>query len=210
MSFAKVSSFFEYVRKKGIVAPNTVTGWSGAFSAVEGVLDESEKDLDFILNNTDIIRNRLQNQNHEISGGTLNIYLQRATRAISAFKEWDIDRASWEKKMANSNPNKATSSTPGSKNISKSKTIKEDVPSNDISSLPKSKKIFPIPTANGETFDVALPSSYKMSDLPKVIWALAVYADDFNPSEVLARYGTPPLNDTRNTVSNQIPIPSAQ
>lgn len=209
MSLKEVSKFFDYVRKKGIVASNTVTGWSGALGAIESVLDDEEKTLDYILDNADVIRVRLQNQNHDISGETLNIYIQRSKRAIKAFRNWSDDRAAWEKEMASSKskptgPNKGNSSNKNKKE--KLTKLSESSFSNSENS---EKKIFPIPTGRGDTFDVALPKSYTMDDLPRVIWALAVYAEDFNPAVVLEKYGKPPIKPSTSNDRN-FPVPVIQ
>jgi len=183
--------FFEYVKNKKVVSENTATSWVAAVSALSEQLEPEERTVEFVLDNSDLIKNRLQNSNHNLKGETIDVYIKRSSIALRHYLAWQKDRSAWEREMA-------------SRGISRSATIKTaktaksaERPANDGTRTQDeqthnpSARRFPIPINDSDAFTVELPTSYAMDDLVRVVWALAVYAKDFNPAAVLARYGAP-------------------
>ncbi len=208
MQLEEVKTFLEYIKKKGIVAQNTAGSWSGALAGVTSVLEGDEKSVEFVLENADIIRNRLQNQSTDVSGATIGIYIQRSQLALRNFIEWKQDRAAWERKQASKvRTEKSESKAKKDQPSAKSKEQTEDQ-SAATSSFSASKRVLPIPIGTGETFDIALPQNYRVDDLIRVMWGLAIYAEDFDPKTVLDRFGKPPAPAYQSrpvqTVNSQI------
>jgi hypothetical protein len=189
MKIEEAKTFIDYAKKKGIVSQATVNNWNGALVAVAGVLDDEEKTIDYVLTNGDVIKNRLQNQSTDMSGSTIGLYIQRSQSALKNFLEWKRDRAEWEKAQA---------SKPKVETVKAKKEAKTETSSAKATNAETSKKVLPIPTSGGDSFEVALPENYVMADLVRVVWALAVYAKDFDPATVLERYGKPPAPPSNN------------
>lgn len=186
MKLEEVKTFLEYVNKKGIMSGNTVNSLSGAIIAVNDALDPEERMVDFVLANGDVIKNRLQNKSTDMSGKTINEYVVRTQRALKHFIEWKKDRAGWEKNQA-SKPKVEASSAKKDKKASQQTA--SDTTGQQKTTL--NGRTIPVPTNNG-LFEVAIPEKFVMSDLVRVVWALAVHAKDFDPSDVLQRFGKPP------------------
>ena len=206
MQLEEVKTFLEYIKRKGIVAQNTANSWSGAIAGVSAVLDgEEENTVNFVLENGDLIRNRLQNQSTNVSGATIGLYIQRSQLALRNFLEWKDDRAAWEKKQASKvRPEK---NEPKQKKDSSQKNNQTHAEENKTSSsqFSNSKRVLPIPAGNGETFDIALPQNYRVDDLVRVMWGLAIYAEDFDPKTVLDRFGKPPAQPYQHREAEIVP-----
>lgn len=188
MKLEEVTPFLEYVKKKTIVSANTASSWTSALKAVTEVLSEDEKQVEFVIANEAVIRNRLQNHSTEISGETIGLYVRRAQHALTSFTEWKADRAEWEKKQASK---ARTDISKPKKNQSKAtpNSIASTAPVTD--SAPSAHKIIPIACDSGGQFLVHTPENYNMNDLIRLVWALSVHAEDFDPAAVLKLYGKP-------------------
>lgn len=196
MQLSQTKQFFDYAKNKKCLADNTVNSWSAAIAAISAQLAEEEKTIEFVLENKDVIANRLQNSNHEITGQTIQSYIQRACKALEHFQAWQKNRAEWEKSVAAKSPSRASEKDAGAKGKASAKPAEAAQKSTaDLGggmSGQQAKSRLPIPTGDGDMFVVDLPNEYTTSDIVRVAWALAVYASDFDPEQVLSRFGKPP------------------
>jgi len=188
-----IDPFLEYSGKKGIIPTNTLNSWKGALSAILSVLEDDERTTDFVLSSGDVIKNRLQNVNLDISGGTIGLYVQRSQLAIRHFLEWQSDREAWEKTQA------------GKKTKSERVVKTESKKPIGVNPTSHNMRTISIPIGDGSgAFNLTLPEKFTMDDLLRLVWGLAIYSADFDPSEMINKFRKP--YNTKNSASTELEI----
>lgn len=191
-NLSDLAQFFENVKRTKTLALNSINAMSNAVAAVDAELQSEEKTVEFVLENREVIKRRLQNSNKNITGETIEVYLKRTFTALNHFLGWSADRAAWEKKVA-------------ARGIVKPIRKGRDQRSEDFSSKPQEKEPIgsrnniEVPTGEGSFFKIQMPENFFMGDVVRVAWTLAAYAQDFDPEIVLRTFGKPPTKEAKLT-----------
>jgi hypothetical protein len=64
------------------------------------VLDDDQRNVEYVRENLDVIKARFQNLNKEVSGQTVEIYVNRVRLSLDDSAKWSTDRAQWERDSA--------------------------------------------------------------------------------------------------------------
>jgi hypothetical protein len=189
MGLEEMVSFFDYARDNGIMPPNAVHNWSGAISAISHCLNGPERTVEFVQGNLEMLRGRLTRNKPELDPRTVNAYTQRAATAISHFLCWKEDPTKWEKTVAAKPPRRGKR-----RQAKKFQAPEKPIPPSLISHLEEvdRRSIVRIPLESGQEFKLEFSDSFAMSDVWRVVWALAVHARDFDPERLLKQIGKPP------------------
>lgn len=93
----EVTKFLEFVGRKAILNERQVNFRMTACQSLFSVLHEEEDNLDYILNNLDVLVNRFRNRNQNVLASTLKVYKSRAKSSIEDFQSWSADPFAWER-----------------------------------------------------------------------------------------------------------------
>ena len=192
MRLEEMSTFFDFARKSGTVAPNAIHNWSGAISAICHCLDEEERTVEFLHGHPKVVRERLLNGKREISSRSIDAYLARSTTAITNFLAWKADPENWKQELVTRprrGRGRARSLEPASPR--EKNTAKAQAGSADTAAAPQNT--LRIRTEGGGVVTLEFPDRIMMNDVLRAAWALAVHARDFDPEETLRGFGKPPM-----------------
>ncbi|HEX5459618.1 MAG TPA: hypothetical protein VFX20_06570 [Steroidobacteraceae bacterium] len=92
--------FLDIVASKGFWNDNTVQARRTACKKFFDILDEDQKNVEYVRDNLDVIKGRYMNLNKDAAGATVDEYGRRVKLVLDEFVEWKADRSGWEKKNA--------------------------------------------------------------------------------------------------------------
>ena len=92
--------FLGIVGSKGFWNDNTVQARRTACKKFFDILDEDQKNVEYVRDNLDVIKSRYMNLNKDAAGTTVDEYGRRVKLVMDEFTEWKVDRSAWEKKNA--------------------------------------------------------------------------------------------------------------
>lgn len=92
--------FLDIVASKGFWNDNTVQARRTACRKFFDILDEDQRNVEYVRDNLDVIKGRYINLNKDAAGATVDEYGRRVKLVLDEFTEWKADRSGWEKKNA--------------------------------------------------------------------------------------------------------------
>lgn len=96
----EVIKFLEFVGRKSILNDHAIHNRMTACHNLFGGLNEEEDNLDYILNNLDVLVNRFRNKNGNVQASTLKVYKSRVKSSVEDFKAWSADPFAWERAVS--------------------------------------------------------------------------------------------------------------
>lgn len=199
ISLEELTEFLSIAAEKGFINDNTANARRTACSKFFGILDEDQKNVEYVRDNLDVVKARFQNLNKDVTGSTVDEYARRVKLVIDDFTAWTADRSGWEKSIAAKQSRAASGE--GEKK-SKAKTAEKPKPEaagsagvGNIHADPSMRTV-EFPLRNGDA-KVTFPRELTMADVKKMAWGLMTYATDFDP-EVSTRDPFPALGQQRD------------
>jgi len=202
-SLDEIFEFLGIVASRGTWNDNTVQARRTACNKFFDILDEGEKNVEYVRDNLDVIKARYMNLNKNAAGATVDEYGRRVKLVLEEFAEWKADRSAWEKKHASKQSTRAADD--GEKKAKpRAEKPKAQEPASTstagASTADPSMRTIEIPLRNGDA-TLTIPRELTMADVKKIAWGLMTYATDFDP-EVSPRDPFPMLaqrSDARDT-----------
>jgi hypothetical protein len=202
-SLAEPMEFLDVVGARGSWNDNTIQARRTACNKFFDILEESEKNVEYVLENLDVIKARYMNLNKDAAGATVDEYGRRVKLVLDSFLEWKADRSGWEKRNAakqNGRP-----ADPEKKAKAKAERKAEPTPAQNNGAganftADPAMRTIEFPLRNGDA-KITIPRDFTMADVKKIAWGLMTYASDFDP-EVSTRESFPLLAQ-RNDIHTQ-------
>jgi hypothetical protein len=105
----EVVKFLEFAGRKSILNEHAIGCRLTACHNLFAVVNEEEDNLDYILNNLDLLINRFRNRNNNVRASTLKVYKSRVKSSIEDFKAWGADPFAWERAVIDKAKSTSTS-----------------------------------------------------------------------------------------------------
>ncbi len=198
--------FLGIVASRGSWNDNTIQARRTACNKFFDILEEGEKNVEYVHENLDVIKARYLNLNKEMAGATVDEYGRRVKLVMDEFTEWKADRSAWEKKNAAKQNGRPAADAEKKPKVKAEKVKAEPVnstlnaqASGGFTADPSLRTI-EFPVRNGEA-RITIPRDFTMADVKKIAWGLMTYASDFDP-EVSTRESFPLLAQ-RNDLHTQ-------
>jgi len=96
---AEVIKFLEFISEKSILNPHAVTCRITACNNLFSILDQGEDEIEYILENLDVLTNRFRNKNTSVRPSTLKVYKSRVKSSLEDYQAWCKDPLGWEKSV---------------------------------------------------------------------------------------------------------------
>lgn len=93
----EVVKFLEFAGRKSILNEHAINCRLTACNNLFSVLNEDEDNIDYILQNLDVLINRFRNRNNNVRASTLKVYKSRVKSSLEDFKSWSADPFAWER-----------------------------------------------------------------------------------------------------------------
>lgn len=181
---AEIHSFFSIAKTNKTIAPNVIHNWEGAIGAITHSLLPQEKNVTYLTQQLESIRNRMKQDQRNISAATIDTYINRAASAVSYYWVWKNDQKRWETEVASTA--KKSFGRLAITNITIPSDLAQKKPENLTEALShRSKNKIQLRANNGELFVIEFPEEFFMADVLRVIWALAAHAKDFDYKTLL-------------------------
>lgn len=199
--------FLGIAASKGFLNDNTVNARRTACKKFFDILDDEQKNVEYVLEHLDVIKARFMNLNKEVAGATVDEYARRVKLVLDDFTAWKDDRSGWERAQAA----KQTARPAGDgEKKAKPKAEKKAQPQEQAKPNPgtafasdTAMRTVEFPLRKGVDVKISLPrDGITMAELKKLAWFLLPYASDFDP-EVSPRDTFPMLERGDNTIHTQ-------
>jgi hypothetical protein len=95
----EVMKFLEFVGRKAILSEQAVNCKLTACHNLFSVINEEEDNVDYMLQNLDVLVNRFRNKNANVRGSTLKVYKSRVKSSLEDYKGWSTDPFQWERSL---------------------------------------------------------------------------------------------------------------
>jgi hypothetical protein len=96
----EVLKFLEFVGRKSILNERAVNCRLTACNNLFSVLNEEEDNLEYIMNNLDLLVHRFRNRNPSVRASTMKVYKSRVKSSIEDFRSWSADPFAWERQVS--------------------------------------------------------------------------------------------------------------
>lgn len=182
----EIHIFLDQAKSENILSPNVIHNWEGAIGAVTHCLAAHEKNVTYLSEHLDLVRNRMKESDLQISSATIDTYIKRVNSALSHYFLWKTDRVKWETEVSLTEKKSFGRISRGRLSLPSNLALKK--PSNLTQSIPyQSKNKIQLRADSGGMFIIEFPEEFFMKDVLRVIWALAAHAKDFDYKELLNR-----------------------
>jgi hypothetical protein len=195
----EVIKFLEFAGKKLIFDEHAVQVRITACNNLFSVVNEEEDNLDYLLQNLDLLTHRFRNKNKAVSEDTLKVYKSRVKSSLEDYRSWSTDPFGWEKsvserksavvrekKRAQKSPVAApvkSSSRKAARTIPAKTTAKGEIPVQSESTESETEQTLSLPIRPGCTINIALPSGgLTLKDLHRLGMFLYPYCTDADDS----------------------------
>src|ERR1700730_1871557 len=95
----EVIKFLEFAGKKSILNEHTVNCRLTACNNLFSILNEGEDNVDYMLQNLDLLINRFRNKHSNVQASTLKVYKSRLKSSLEDYQAWSKDPIAWEKSV---------------------------------------------------------------------------------------------------------------
>jgi hypothetical protein len=187
-SFDEAFEFLAIVKSKGFINDNTAIARATACRKFVEILDDEQKNVEYVRDHLDVIKQRFTNLNKDMNGSTVDEYARRVRMVIEDFLAWKQDRSAWERSVAAKQANRA------SDDGEKKARAKADKPKVQVNGSAHAAP--PPPPPNPEErlvtfpirpdFDlkITLPrNGLTVPELKKLLYFLLPYCADWEPTE---------------------------
>lgn len=96
----EVIKFLEQAGEKAILNESAVQCRLSACHSLFSVLNAGEDNVDYILNNLDLLIHRYRNKNPNMQSNTVKVYKSRVKNSLEDYSAWLRDAAAWEKSVS--------------------------------------------------------------------------------------------------------------
>jgi hypothetical protein len=182
----EVIEFLGIAGEKGFLNENTVNARRTACNKFFDILDQDQKNVEYIQANLDVIKQRFTNLNREVAGTTVDEYARRVQLVLNDFTAWKADRGAWERSV--SAKQAARPAGDGEKKARPTKAEKPKAAPQPEAAQPQhandpSTRTVEFPLRKDFDVKITLPrDGITMAELRKLAWFLLPYATDFDPS----------------------------
>jgi hypothetical protein len=190
-----VSEFLDVASKKNFFNENTIQSRRTACNKFFEILDEDQKNVEYVRDNLDVIKARFTNRYTEVRGHTVDVYANRVMLVLKDFLAWKADRSAWERDVAARQSGRATAAE-GEKRPRPEKPKPAQASAAPQVGDPDTR-VVKIPLPSGFEVEVKLPRDLAVKDLQRILWALLPYASDWDPSVPTGKM-FPQLEDRSN------------
>jgi hypothetical protein len=178
-------NFISTVEKQGYWNDNTAQARRTAWSKLFSVLEDAQKNVDYVLANLDAIKVRFLNLNREVTGTTVDEYIRRAKIVLTEFQKWSADRAGWERD-AGSRGAKAAGDSEKKKRTDRKEQPESAPQGNGGARVRK----LSLPLRKDFEVEITLPwEGLTKAEVLRISRFLAPYANDWEPEVPAARAG---------------------
>ena len=95
-----LTEFLAIAASKGFINDNTANARRTACVKLFGILDDDQKNMEYVRDNLDVVKARFSNLNKDVTGSTVDEYGRRVKLVIDDYTGWSTDRSAWEKAQA--------------------------------------------------------------------------------------------------------------
>ncbi len=119
--------FLEFAGNKSILNEHTINCRLTACNNLFSILNEGEDNVDYLLENLDLLVNRFRNKNSNVQQSTLKVYKSRVKSSLEDYRAWCKDPIAWEKSVLEKS-NVAHAKERKAKAAAKEKPVKAEAP----------------------------------------------------------------------------------
>ena len=178
----EVSEFLDVASKKNFFNENTIQSRRVACNKFFEILDEDQKNVEYVRDNLSVIKTRFTNRYTEVRGHTVDVYANRVMLVLKDFLAWKADRSAWERDVAARQSGRAASAGGEKRTRAEKPKAAPAAASAPPSDDDADARVVKIPLPSGFEVTVRLPRELSVKDLKRVLWALLPYAADWDPS----------------------------
>ena len=95
----EVTKFLEFAARKLILNEHAVNCRMTACNNLFSVVQEEEDNVEYMLNNLDVLIHRFSNRNTGVLASTLKVYKSRVKSSLEDYLEWSADPFAWERSI---------------------------------------------------------------------------------------------------------------
>lgn len=184
--------FLGIAASKGFLNDNTVNARRTACNKFFDILDEDQKNVEYVGNHLDVIKARFSNLNKEVAGTTVDEYARRVQLVLNDFTAWKEDRSAWERNV--SAKQSARPAGDGEKKVRAPKADKAKAPppqgngaahtGNTANHTNPDSRVVSFPIRPDFDLQVTLPrSGLTVPELKKLVYFLLPYTSDWEPTQ---------------------------
>ena len=189
----EVVKFLEFAGKKLILDSHAVNCRLTACHNLFSVVNEEEDNIDFLIDNLDLLINRLRNKNKSVNESTLKVYKSRLKSTLEDYKSWAADPFAWEKSVTERSKAQAAESRKSERSRkrdsrcteTRKETEKRVVASKVSAPAPLTHQVrkLSLPIRGNVDIEVTLPSEgITVKDLQRIGMFLYPYCNDSDQS----------------------------
>lgn len=181
-SLSEVLDFLDVASRKNFFNENTILSRRTACTKFFEILDEDQKNVEYVRDNLDVIKARFTNRYTDVLGQTVDAYANRVMLVLKDFDAWKVDRSAWERDVAARQSARASAAAADGEKRTRAEKPKAAPAANDAprEDDPGTHTVT-IPLPSGSKVVVTLPRALLVKDLQRVLWALLPYTSDWDP-----------------------------
>ncbi len=169
--------FLDVAQQKGFINGNTTHGRRTACTKLFSVLDEDQKNVEYVAANLQVMRGQFQKLNPGVMGTTVEEYARRVQLVLTDFQKWTTDRPAWEREVTAKGSK--SSGENGEKRARPEKLKGSAAAKNE--SLPADTNTITVPLGGGSEAKVTFPKQITYAQVKRIAYALVPYATDWDP-----------------------------
>lgn len=184
----EVIEFLDIANSKGFLNSFTVQSRITGCNKFFEILDEDQKNVEYLDKNLEIVKARFANLNKDVRGNTVDQYARRVRLVLSDFLAWKQDRSAWEREISSKQSARQTTTKEKAapkKDKPKKKTTAEET-HETISAMPneapseKSGRTVSFPLREDFDLSITLPvKGITLSELKRLGLFLLPYISDW-------------------------------
>lgn len=176
MKIEEVIAFLDREAKKGTLKGATATAMKAACSKIQDFLEDKENDVEWLMENLDIVFARVTNKDASLNQTSVKTYQSRALRALSLYKNSQENPLNWHKELRHRKHRKQSGVRENGEIKVKDESSRPEFTSgvNDIS----------LPFRDNFDFKARLPKDATMKEIWILCHHLMLLAKDFDPTKV--------------------------
>jgi hypothetical protein len=184
---SELLEFLTIAGEQGFLNDNTVISRKTACNKFVDILEPSQKTVEYVRDNLDVIKSRFSNLNKEIRGNTVEEYARRVQLVLNDFESWKTDRAAWERSVSNRQNARATGDGEKKTRTQKPENAKKQSSNNGPEATKQTNsdaRVVTFPIRLDFDLSVTLPrDGIKVSELKKLVYFLLPYTKDWEPTD---------------------------
>jgi hypothetical protein len=96
---SEVIKFLEFVGQQSILNEHTVNCRLTACNNLFSILHDGEDNVEYLLQNLELLIHRFRNKNTSVQASTLKVYKSRVKSSLEDYRAWSKDPIAWEKSV---------------------------------------------------------------------------------------------------------------